>query len=479
MYQQRERFRTEVLPALAGNVGRNLFYDLDLQATAALYARSKQPLPPRLTSEERRPLALRMRDRMFRSAVLRHRRSPQWRMYEENAFAILRSAVVEQVSIRPALPVCRIQEDQIVWGRSPVRLDLAGGWTDTPPYCFEHGGRVVNLAANLNGQPPIQAFARLSPRPVLTLRSIDKGVEQTFRTYSSLDTFARAGNAFSIAKAALALAGFLPRFYGGRPYRTLADQLRAFGGGIELSLLAAVPKGSGLGTSSILAATLLGTLSDLCGLAWDRFDLFNRTLALEQLLTTGGGWQDQIGGLLPSVKLLETSSGLVQKPSVRWLPEKLFSDAYANRSLLLYYTGPTRMAKSILREIVRGMFLNSGPHLALLREIGEHAEWTHTVIQRNDWPGLCAAINRSWQLNQQLDRDTNPPAVQAILESIRDWVAGAKLLGAGGGGYMLICAKDETAAQRIRRTLQAAPANRRARFVDLSLSSTGLEVTRS
>ena len=57
--------------------------------------------------------------------------------------------------------------------------------------------------------------------------------------------------------------------------------------------------GSGLGTSSILASTVLGAINDFCGLAWDRNDICSYTLALEQLLTTGGGWQDQYGGVFP------------------------------------------------------------------------------------------------------------------------------------------------------------------------------------
>ena len=74
-------------------------------------------------------------------------------------------------------------EDQILWGRSPLRLDLAGGWTDTPPYCLQHGGKVLNLAVNLNGQSPVQVFARPTDRPELVLRSIDLGLETRIRTY--------------------------------------------------------------------------------------------------------------------------------------------------------------------------------------------------------------------------------------------------------------------------------------------------------
>ena len=91
---------------------------------------------------------------------------------------------------------------------------------------------------------------------------------------------------------------------------SLRAQLEAFGCGIELTLLSAVPAGSGLGTSSILAATVLGALNDFCQLGWDKNEIGHCTLILEQMLTTGGGWQDQFGGVLGGVKLLQTGSGI-------------------------------------------------------------------------------------------------------------------------------------------------------------------------
>ena len=54
-------------------------------------------------------------------------------------------------------------------------------------------------------------------------------------------------------------------------------QLEAFGSGLEITVVAAIPAGSGLGTSSILAATVLGAISDFCGLAWDKNEIGNRT----------------------------------------------------------------------------------------------------------------------------------------------------------------------------------------------------------
>ena len=69
-------------------------------------------------------------------------------------------------------------------------------------------------------------------------------------TYEDLHDFCRVGSPFSIPKAALCLAGFSPQF-GSQAQATLVDQLRAFGCGIEVTLLSAIPAGSGLGTSSL------------------------------------------------------------------------------------------------------------------------------------------------------------------------------------------------------------------------------------
>ncbi len=480
VYEQRRRNRRGCLLPMWRNGRWSVFYKLDLESTARMWAESGEELPAEGVSGAAGLERMQeVHDRMFRGAVLRHRGLAGGEAYERGAFGLLHEMVVREAQLSPASPRRAAQEDQIVWGRSPVRLDLAGGWTDTPPYCLEYGGKVVNVAVDLNGQPPIQVFAKLIERRELVLRSIDQGNEERVTTYEQLDRFGQPDTEFALAKAALALAGFLPRFHGGGGRGTLAEQLGEFGGGIELSMLSAVPKGSGLGTSSILAATLLATLGDVCGLGWGREVLFARTLALEQMLTTGGGWQDQAGAIFRGMKLIETSPGLEQRPTLRWLPEHLFESEHANRTILLYYTGITRLAKNILYEIVRGIFLNSPEHLRVIGEIAGNAELAFSAIQRCERGALEEAVGNSWALNQRLDAGTNPPAVQAILGRIGDYVAACKLLGAGGGGYLLLLAKDEVAAERLRRELTENPPNARARFVQFGVSRTGLQLTRS
>jgi len=162
---------------------------------------------------------------MFRFAVARRRQDAQADTYEKDAFESLRRLMIEQMELSPVYPRRNVLDDQIVWGRSPIRLDLAGGWTDTPPYCLEHGGCVANMAGDLNGQPPIQVFARISEDPAVVLRSIDLGIDERIETYEDLARYAMLGSGFGIARAALCLAGLEPRFHREGGCGTLRKQL--------------------------------------------------------------------------------------------------------------------------------------------------------------------------------------------------------------------------------------------------------------
>jgi galactokinase/mevalonate kinase-like predicted kinase len=345
------------------------------------------------------------------------------------------------------------------------------------------GGTVVNLAIELNGQPPLQAYVKPCQEPHIILRSIDLGATEVVETNEQLAEYSRVGSPFSIPKAALTLAGFGQSAGGDCAAAvsqfSLRQQLEAFGSGIELTLLSAIPAGSGLGTSSILAATVLGALSDFCGLGWDKTEIGHRTLLLEQLLTTGGGWQDQYGGVLGGVKLLQTGRGFEQTPVVRWLPDGIYTQLEYAQCHLLYYTGITRTAKQILAEIVRRMFLNHHDQLQLLRQMKEHTMQMYEAIQRQDFQLMGLLVRKTWQQNQQLDSGTNPAEVQRLTDLVDDLCYGYKLPGAGGGGYLYMVAKDPEAAARIKQILNSHHPSPNARFVDMSLSKTGLQISRS
>ncbi|SEA87160.1 Predicted kinase [Xylanibacter ruminicola] len=456
LFDQRKAFRKLNWRALAKNWNHSVFYQLDLADAKREFDEQHIGMPPALDADA--PLMTRIHDAMFRGE-------------SDKAFTLLREGISPSSLILPPSSKLSVAEDQIVWGRSPVRIDIAGGWTDTPPYCLMEGGNVINLAIELNGQPPLQTYVRPCQEPRIVLRSIDLGAMEVVETSEQLRDFMHVGSPFSIPKAALVLAGF--------GQHSLNDELAAFGAGIELTLLSAIPAGSGLGTSSILAATVLGALNDFCGLGWDKNEIGHRTLMLEQMLTTGGGWQDQFGGVLGGVKLLQTGRGFAQNPQVRWLPTDLWTQPEYRPCHLLYYTGITRTAKSILAEIVRGMFLNCGDELRLLRQMKQHTLDMYEAIQQNDFERMGLLVRKTWRQNQTLDAGTNPADVAKLTSLIDDLCLGYKLPGAGGGGYLYMIAKDPEAAARIKQILSENSIRKNARFVDMSLSTTGLQISRS
>ena len=461
LFAQRRDFRRENWSAIAANYRHSVFYQLDLEDAAHEFRQLNIPMPAPIAADA--PLLTRMHNAMFRN---------------ENPFILLRQGLTEALAGDMQCPRMAVYSDQIVWARSPVRIDIAGGWTDTPPYCLMEGGNVVNLAIELNGQPPLQTYIRPSSNPHIVLRSIDLGAMEIIETYDQLADFTHVGSPFSIPKAALALAGFLPEFCSER-FTSLRQQLEAFGCGIELTLLSAIPAGSGLGTSSILASTVLGAINDFCSLAWDKNEICRRTLVLEQMLTTGGGWQDQFGGVLGGVKLLQTDRGFQQTPLVRWLPDDIFLQPEYSSCHLLYYTGITRTAKTILDEIVRRMFLNSNKQLELLRQMKAHTMDMYEAIQRQDFLHMGLLVRKTWQQNQLLDSGTNPDEVRRITSLVDDLCLGYKLPGAGGGGYLYMVAKDPEAAARIKQIIGENRTNSNARFVEMKLSKRGLQVSRS
>lgn len=460
LYEQKKEYLKENLILLQKNYSKSVFYQCDLSHTLNLYNEFNLQRPKEIITDN---VELQLRNSMFIGQ-------------ERNAFTALENSILNVV--KPVCPNFSLIIDQIAWGRSPARIDIAGGWSDTPPYSIYNGGSVVNLAINLNGQQPIQAYVRRIAEPCFILRSIDTGVSEKVTEWGELENYTQVGSSFSIPKAALALAGFSQAFCSVK-YKSLKDQLIDLSGGLEITTLAAIPKGSGLGTSSIIASTLLGTLSNVCNLDWNEQEICFRTLALEQLLTTGGGWQDQFGGVYGGIKLCTSDSGVQNNVMVRRLPGNVLTDSSTSGLWLLYYTGITRVAKNILGDIVRNMFLNNGPTITCVDEIKHHAGVMADAIQFCNYEETSKLIKSSWYLNKKLDIGVSSPNIEYLIQQIDDYSYGYKLAGAGGGGYMLICAKDYEAVAKIKNELTEHPLNERARFVGLGLNNKGLEITRS
>lgn len=460
---QRKSLLTECIKVIYKNRARSVFYQLDLSHIAEIFKEQ-----PKSITIEQEPTTSDIA-RQLSSAMLIDEMGVTTN--KGNAYDILRNNLISDTLASVQNPTLDIATDQIVWARCPVRIDLAGGWTDTPPHCLLSGGDVVNMAIELNHQQPLQVYIKPCKEHKIILRSIDMGVSEIIQTRKELLTYNKVENAFSIPKAALVIAGF------GR--KELREELLAFGSGIEITLLSAIPAGSGLGTSSILSSTVLAALSNFAALCWDKNEICRKTLVLEQMLTTGGGWQDQYGGVLHGIKRLTTQSSLDQTPEVRWLPTDIFTDTDKKHLHLLYYTGVRRTAKHILDEIVRGMFLQRSETMYILGQIRENSNVMFDALQRGNINAYAESLQRTWYLNKRIDSGTNPPIIEELISRVNDLTLGYKLPGAGGGGFLYMLAKDEEAAARIKSILTSKPITSTARFVDMTISNNGLMVSRS
>ncbi len=395
----------------------------------------------------------------------------------ELAFDSLGKAIIFSDTDKPKPPVSRIRSDEIVWGRAPARFDTGGGWTDTPPYTLEYGGCVVNTAVDLNGQAPIQAYLRVTDEPVITIGSIDLGTRIKITELGELLDYREPRSEYGLVKAALALSGFSPESAAWPDGVSLQQMLESFGGGIEITTLAAIPKGSGLGTSSIMGAVILAVIRRVMGQTLAQKDLFNQVLQLEQALTTGGGWQDQVGGVVGGVKIIYTDPALIPDPRIHYLPSDIIDPGTNGGTTLLYYTGITRLAKNILGQVVGRYLDRNRESMATLRKIKDLTVQVAEALSRKNLPAFGRLVDTAWQQNKQLDPNSTNDQVEKLFARVEPNIYGAKLLGAGGGGFMLMICKSPEDARQIRAKLQADPPNDRGRFFDFSVNTEGLVVT--
>jgi fucokinase len=389
---------------------------------------------------------------------------------DAEAFSCVARAVAGELTFPKKPPQAKTLTDQVVWVTTPVRIDFHGGWSDTPPVCNEVGGRVVNAAITLNGQYPVQVMARVSDEPRIRLSSVDLGRSVSLTEARAVCAFSDPHDWAALPKSALVLAGVAPS----QPRENLKKWLERFGGGLDLTIFAALPKGSGLGTSSVLGAAILACLDRVLGRSVDVPSLIRRTSLLEQMMSTAGGWQDQAGGITPGVKLLSTEAGPEQVPRIS---ATRFDGAALAGRMLLYYTGQRRLAKNILQNVVWRYLARDPRTLAIIERLKEGAEGMRADLQRGDAEAFARGVLDFWECKKGIDPGATNPQIEAIIKPVADRLSGYELPGAGGGGFVFMIAKDVAAAGEVREMLTKRPPNKLARFYDFAIDQKGLAVS--
>lgn len=339
----------------------------------------------------------------------------------------------------------------------PLRIDLAGGWSDTPPICNEMGGCVLNAAVTIAEGMPVRVRVRRISAAEVRIASVDLGKRGTLRTMDEIHDHSDPHDWQALVKSALAVTGY-----------------RFEDGGLSIVISADVPKGSGMGTSSILGSAVVEALGRIAGRNYSVGEIADLTLALEKEMRTGGGWEDQMGALVPGVKLLTSRPGKNQKIGWQRLDPKsegAFAKYLADHALL-YFTGQKRMARNVLNGVV-SYYRKNPCDIAkeIVRRLKADAAKSFAAIRRRDWRAFTAALNAYWINKKALDPGSTNPMVESIIARIAPHIDAVTLCGAGGGGFMLIIACNRNARRKIRQILEKGSPIESGCFYDLNLST--------
>ena len=338
----------------------------------------------------------------------------------------------------------------------PLRIDLAGGWSDTPPICYEMGGCVLNAAVTIAKGNPVKVHVKRIRAAEVQISSVDLGKRGTLRTMDEIHDHTDPHDWRALVKSALAVTGY-----------------RFEDGGLSIVISADVPKGSGMGTSSILGSAVVEALGRIAGKDYSVGEVAELTLALEREMHTGGGWEDQMGALVPGVKLLKSKPGRNQK--IGWTrldpkSEKAF-EKYLSDHALLYFTGQKRMARNVLNGVI-AYYKKNPCNIAkeIIKRLKADATKAFEAIRKRDWRTFTAAMNAYWINKKALDPGSTNPMVESIIARVAPLIDAVTLCGAGGGGFMLIIALNPAAKRKIRQILEKGSPIEAGKFYDLKLS---------
>ena len=214
-----------------------------------------------------------------------------------------------------------------------------------------------------------------------------------------------------------------------------------------------VPKGSGLGTSSILSGACVKGIFEFLGQERTDAEIYDVVLGMEQIMSTGGGWQDQVGGLTEGIKLISTKPGIAQNLVVEKIEMPEEGKKELKERFALIYTGQRRLARNLLRDVVGGYIGSRPESLKALKEMKAIAVLMRFALEQGDIDEFAELLNQHWKLSCMLDAGTTNTCIDQILLVCEDLVDGKFISGAGGGGFIQVILKKDVTKEQLHERL--------------------------
>lgn len=171
------------------------------------------------------------------------------------------------------------------------------------------------------------------------------------------------------------------------------------------------------------------------------------------LAVSGGGWQDQVGGLMPGIKVGRSRAQLPLKVEVEEITVPAGFVQKLNDHLLLVYTGKTRLARNLLQDVLRSWYARLPPVVQNAHNLVQQTEECAEAFRQGSLPRLGQCLTSYWEQKKLMAPGCEPLAVRHMMDALAPHVHGQSLAGAGGGGFLYLLTKEPRQKEALEAVL--------------------------
>lgn len=300
----------------------------------------------------------------------------------------------------------------IIRSKAPLRISFGGGGTDVSPYPEDIGGVALNVTIDK------YAYCTISTRDDKFIKVYSQDLNQKAKYNMSIhgEPIVHYNGKLDLAKAAI--------------------NVMEPGTGLNLFMHSDALPGSGLGTSSTMVVALVGALRHLMTMPLTDYEIAELAYDIERIeLELAGGRQDQYAAVFGGFNFMEFQEYTIVNP-LKIKRETINELAYR---LLLCYTGRTRKSADIIKEQTRSYVDRCPVVTRALDRSKEQAIDMKKALLLGKIDVLGGLLHDAWQSKKEFsDKVTSPKIDELYAAAIKNGALGGKLLGAGGGGYLLL-----------------------------------------
>jgi D-glycero-alpha-D-manno-heptose-7-phosphate kinase len=303
--------------------------------------------------------------------------------------------------------------------RAPLRVSFAGGGTDVPPYPEERGGAVLSVTIDKYAWASLKQKAGESKEEPLIVTSLDYDVIAKYNSEADLIF----NGELDLVKATLKNLG-LPETG-------------------QMFIHSDAPPGSGLGSSSTMCVALVGLLKEWKKIPMTDYNIAEKAIEIERHdCKIPGGLQDQYAATFGGFNFIEFHK---DKTVVNPLKIKRNILNELEYHLLLCYTGSTRLSANIINDQVGSFKKKKKNVVKALDENKRLAGDMKNALLRGELDQFGDILHEAWMHKRHYSDRMTSPEIDKLYETARkNGAVGGKLLGAGGGGYLILyCAFDK------------------------------------